>query len=180
MQRQGMIRRDGELVQVPPAWNVREQDFGRGYVKVVSVGWGDVSTAYYSTGIPNIEAYYAFPEVAIGFLRSMRAIGPLLYNRPVKCLLKLLINVFTPPGPKEERRKKALALFLGEVTNPNGGRAVSKLTSPEGYTCTALTTVEIIRRILANEYKTGFQTPSLAYGKDFIMQFDGVKREDLL
>ncbi len=59
-----MIRRDGQLVQVPPAWNVRERDFGRGYTKVVSVGWGDVSTAYYSTGIPNIETYFAFPETA--------------------------------------------------------------------------------------------------------------------
>ena len=179
MHRQGIIRRDGELVQVPPAWNVRERDFGRGYVKVVSAGWGDVSTAYYSTGIPNIEAYIAFPELMIGFMRSLRLLGPLLYNRLVKALLKALINLFAAPGPKEDKRKRALALFIGEVTDPNGGRAVSKLTTPEGYTCTALTTIEVMRRILRNEYKTGFQTPSLAYGKDFILQFDGVKREDL-
>ncbi len=179
MQRQGMIRRAGELVQVPPAWNVRERDFGRGYVKVVSVGWGDVSTAYYSTGIPNIETYFAFPEIAISLMRSMRTIGPLLYNRPVKSFLKLLIDVFSVPGPKEEKRKKASAILVGEVTDPNGRRAVSKLTTPEGYTCTALTTVEVMKRILNREYETGFQTPSLAYGKDFIMQFDGVKREDL-
>ena len=177
---QGAIRRDGELVQVPPAWNVRERDFGRGYVKVVSVGWGDVSTAYYSTGIPNIEAYFAFPEVMISLMRSMRMVGPLLYNRPAKSFLKLLIDVFSPPGPKAERRKRASAVLIGEVTDPTGGRLASKLTTPEGYTCTALTTIEIMQRILANEYKTGFQTPSLTYGKDFIMQFDGVRREDLL
>ncbi len=180
MQRQGMIRRAGKLVQVPPAWNVRKQDFRRGPVKVVSVGWGDVSTAYYSTGIPNIEVYFAFPEAAISFLRWMRILGPLLYNRPVKGLLKLSIDLFSPPGPKAERRKNTLALFIGEATNPNGGRAVSKLTTPEGYTCTALTTVAILQRILSGEYKAGFQTPALAYGKDFILQFDGVKREDLL
>src|SRR5512134_3757223 len=68
MHRQGMIRRDGNLVQVPPAWNVRERDFGRGYIKVVSVGWGDVSTAYYSTGIPNIETYFAMPASVISLL----------------------------------------------------------------------------------------------------------------
>jgi short subunit dehydrogenase-like uncharacterized protein len=180
MQRQGMIRRDGELVQVPPAWNVRERDFGRGYVKVVSVGWGDVSTAYYSTGIPNIEAYFAAPPLAISGMRLMRAIGPLLYNRPAKSLLRLLVNLFSPTGPKEERRKRAQAIFIGEVSDPNGGRLASKLTTPEGYTCTALTTLEIMRRILDDQTKPGFQTPSLAYGKDFIMQFDGVKREDLL
>lgn len=179
MHRQGMIRRDGKLIQVPPAWNVREQDFGRGYTKVVSVGWGDVSTAYYSTGIPNIETYFAFPESVINLMRFMRVIGPLMYNRPIKNILKSLINLFVQ-GPKEEQRRKASAIFIGEATNQNGGRAVSKLTTPEGYTCTALTTVEIMKRILNNDLKTGFQTPSLAYGTNFILQFNGVKRENLI
>jgi short subunit dehydrogenase-like uncharacterized protein len=178
MHRQGMIRRDGELVQVPPAWNVRERDFGRGYTRVVSVGWGDVSTAYYSTGIPNIETYFALPESTIRLLRAMRLTGPLLYNRPVKSLLKVLVNLFLKP-PNEERRRRALAVFVGEVIGQKGERAVSKLTTPEGYTCTALTTIEIMKRILRNEVKTGFQTPSLAYGSNFIMQFDGVRREEL-
>jgi short subunit dehydrogenase-like uncharacterized protein len=178
MHRQGMIRRDGQLVQVPPAWNVRERDFGRGYTRVVSVGWGDVSTAYYSTGIPNIETYFAFPEAVINFLRFMRVVGPVMYNRLVRSLLKSLVDVFLK-GPKEESRKNALAIFVGEVIAPNGGHAVSKLITPEGYTCTALTTVEIMKRILNNQWKPGFQTPSLAYGSNFILQFERVRREDL-
>jgi short subunit dehydrogenase-like uncharacterized protein len=178
MHRQGMIRRDGELVQVPPAWNVRERDFGRGYTKVVSVGWGDVSTAYYSTGIPNIETYFAFPKTTISALRAMRVIGPLLYNRVAKGILKSLINMFLQ-GPKEERRRSASVIFVGEVLAPKGERAISKLITPEGYTCTALTAVEIMKRILKEDLKTGFQTPSLAYGSNFIMQFDGVRREDM-
>jgi short subunit dehydrogenase-like uncharacterized protein len=78
-----------------------------------------------------------------------------------------------------ERRKKATAIFIGEVTDLNGQRAVSRLITPEGYTCTALTTVEIMKRILNNDCKTGFHTPSLAYGADFILQFPGVRREKL-
>ena len=179
MHRQGMIRRGGKLVKVPPAWKVLVQDFGQGPVKVVSVGWGDVSAAYHSTGIPNIETYFAFPRVVINFLYDMRVLGPLMYNRPVKNILKLLINLILPPGPNEERRKKRFATMIGEATDQNGGRAASKLITPEGYTCTALTTVEIMKRILNGEYKTGFQTPSCVYGSDFIMQFDGVEREDL-
>ena len=69
--------------------------------------------------------------------------------------------------------------MIGEATDAKGNRAVSKLQTPEGYTCTALTTVEIMKRILNNDLKIGFQTASLAYGADFILQFDGVKREDL-
>jgi short subunit dehydrogenase-like uncharacterized protein len=178
MHRQGLIRRDGELVQVPPAWNVRERDFGSGYTKVVSVGWGDVSTAYYSTGIPNIETYFAFPPSAINFLRFMRVIGPLMYNQLTKAVLKLFLDLFWK-GPTEERRKRASAIFIGEVIAQHGERAVSKLVTPEGYTCTALTTVEIMKHILRDDFKPGFQTPSLAYGPNFIMQFEGVRREDV-
>ncbi|HKY55006.1 MAG TPA: saccharopine dehydrogenase NADP-binding domain-containing protein [Anaerolineales bacterium] len=179
MHRQGRIRRDGKLLQVPPAWRVLEQDFGRGSVKVVSVGWGDVSTAYYSTGIPNIETYFAFPRVMIDFFYSMRVLGPLLYNRVAKTLLNSLVNTFLPPGPNEDRRKKRFALMIGEVTDDKGNRAASKLMTPEGYTCTALTTVEIMKRVLGGDCKIGFQTPSLTYGADFILQFDGAKREDI-
>jgi short subunit dehydrogenase-like uncharacterized protein len=179
MHRQGRIRRDGQLVQVPPAWRVLEQDFGPGPIKVVSVGWGDVSTAYYSTGIPNIETYFAFPRVMIDFFYSMRVLGPLFYNRVAKSMLKSLVNTLLPPGPNEEKRKKGFATMIGEVTDHKGNRAVSKLITPEGYTCTALTTVEIMKRILGDDCKAGFQTPSLAYGADFILQFEKVKREDL-
>jgi len=179
MHRQGTIRRNGKLVQVPPAWSVCEQDFGRGYTKVVSVGWGDVSTAYYSTGIPNIETYFALSESVINFMHFMRVIGPLMYNRVVKSVLRLLVNTFLQ-GPKEAKRKNASAIFIGEMSDQSRGRVVSKLITPEGYTCTALTTAEIMKRILNDEYKTGFQTPALVYGADFIMQFAGVKRENLL
>ena len=179
MHRQGRIRRDGQLVQVPPAWQVLEQDFGRGPVKVVSVGWGDVSTAYYSTGIPNIETYFAFPRVMINFFYSMRVLGPLFYNRVAKSMLKSLVNTFLPPGPNEEKRKKRFATIIGEATDDKGNRAASKLITPEGYTCTALTAVEIMKQILDGNCKPGFQTPSLAYGADFILQFENVKREDL-
>jgi short subunit dehydrogenase-like uncharacterized protein len=178
MHRQGTIRRNGRLVQVPPAWNVREQDFGRGYTRAVSVGWGDVSTAYYSTGIPNIEAYFAFPESVIRFLRLMRVLGPLLYNPPMRSLLKTLIDLFLQ-GPREEQRRNARATFVGEVSDPGRARAVSKLITPEGYTCTALTAVAILKHIQEDDYKPGFQTPSLAYGADFILQFPGVRRENL-
>jgi short subunit dehydrogenase-like uncharacterized protein len=179
MHRQGMIRKDGKLVQVPPVWKALMQDFGRGPTRVISVGWGDVSTAYYSTSIPNIEAYMSFPQAMMNLMYDMRTIGPLLYNQVAKTILKAIMNLY-PPGPTEARRMKAFATIIGEVTNDHGGRAVSKLRTREGYTFTAQVTVEIMKRILNDEYKSGFQTPSLAFGSDFVLQFEGVTREDLL
>ena len=178
MHRQGRIRKDGNVTQVPPAWQVLQQDFGRGPVQVVSVGWGDVSTSYYSTGVPNIETYFAFPRVAIRFLKLSRFIGPLVYSRPIRNLLKWIIGYVIPSGPTQKQNETGFSLMVGEMRDAD--RVVrAKLRTPEGYRCTALTTVEIMKRILNGDLKTGFQTPSLAYGADFIMQFDGVEREDL-
>ena len=178
MHRGGMIRRNKKLVQVPPAWKVLEIDFGRGPVKVVSIGWGDVSTAYHSTGIPNIQTYMAFPPTAIEAWRTMRMIGPLLYTRPVKGLLKQALRLVRS-GPTEEQRRNGFSLIVGEAFNDDGGSVSSKLRTPEGYSMTALATVEIIKRILSGDFKPGFQTPSLAYGPDFILGFERVEREDL-
>ena len=178
MQRGGMIRRDGELEPVPPAWEVRKVDFGRGPVKVVSIGWGDVSTAYHSTGIPNVRTYMAFPAPAIGALRLMRAAGPVVYSRPVRALLKLALHLMRS-GPTREQRRDGFSLIVGEASNPAGTSVSSRLKTPEGYTLTALASVEVMQRILASDFKPGFQTPSTAYGADFILQFYRVERQDL-
>jgi short subunit dehydrogenase-like uncharacterized protein len=178
MHRQGRIRRDGKITQVPPAWQVLEQDFGRGPVKTVSIGWGDVSTSYYSTGVPNIETYFAVKPSAIALLKITRLIGPLLHTRLARNVLQWIIRTVNPHGPSRRQNETGFNLMVGEMRDAD--RVVrSKLRVPEGYWLTMLTTVEIMKRILNNDLQPGFQTPSLAYGTDFIMQFAGVEREDL-
>jgi short subunit dehydrogenase-like uncharacterized protein len=69
-------------------------------------------------------------------------------------------------------------LVWGEVRDAIGRRAVSRLKGPEGYTLTMLTALSIVERVLAGDAPPGFQTPSLAYGADFILQIPGVTRID--
>lgn len=178
MHRQGRIRRNGKIQTVPGAWRVKRVDFGRGASRVVSIGWGDVSTAYYSTGIPNITTYMSFPNAMIDALYLTRIIGPLLYTRPMKNFLKWLIGVIIPAGPSKHKNEHGFALLIAEVSD---GRQTfrAKLRTPEAYYLTALTSVGIMKRVLASDYKAGFQTPSTAYGADFILEFPGVTREDL-
>src|SRR5262245_60401783 len=59
--RGGLVRRDGVLRRVPAAWKTRVIDFGTGPVKAITIPWGDLSTAFHSTAIPNIEVYMAAP-----------------------------------------------------------------------------------------------------------------------
>ena len=176
--RAGRIRRDGKIVSVPNLYDSKEVDFGRGPSKLVTMGWGDVSTAYHSTGIPNVTVYMGFPKAMISMMKFTKVAGPLLYSRTARNFIKWLIGIFFAPGPSHEKNKTGFALLIAEVTD--GNKTVrAKLRTPEAYYLTAFTSVEIMKRILAGDYKPGFQTPSKVYGADFIMQFTGVQREDL-
>jgi len=178
LDRGGVIRREGKITRVPPAWKIREVDFGRGPVKLTSIGWGDVATAYHSTGVPNIETYMYFPPAARALLRASRYLGWMLYNRPAKSLLKALIGLM-PPGPSATQNECGFSLLIAEAQDAEGRRLRAKLRTPEGYRFTAQTSIAIVERILAGDYKIGFQTASMAYGADFVLGFDGVQREDL-
>jgi short subunit dehydrogenase-like uncharacterized protein len=176
--REGRIRRDGKIVSVPNLWGIKEVDFGRGATRLISMGWGDVSTAYHSTGIPNVTVYMGFPSVMIGVMRLTRVMGPLLYTRAARDFVKWFIGKFFAPGPSPQKNKTGFSLLIAEATD--GKQTVrAKLRTPEAYYLTALTSVEIIKRILDGDLKTGFQTPSRVYGADFILQFAGVTREDI-
>jgi short subunit dehydrogenase-like uncharacterized protein len=176
--RGGLIRRDGKLESVPAAWKTREIDFGRGPVTATTIPWGDVASAYYSTGIPNIEVYAAIPASVRRMMKLSRSFGWLLGSAPVQRFLKKRIKA-QPPGPNEAEREKGKSLVWGEVENDAGRRAVSRLTGPEGYTLTALTAITIVGHVLAGNFSVGFQTPSKAYGADLILEIEGVVREDV-
>lgn len=174
----GLIRRDGKLVRVPSAWKAREIDFGRGPRPCVTIPWGDVSTAYYSTGIPNIEVYTAAPlRMRVG-MKLARPFARLLGSAPAQRLLKARVRRGAA-GPSAEVRARALAVLWGEVSDAQGGRSAARLRTPEGYTLTVLTSLAIVERVLQGHAPAGFKTPSLAYGADFILGIAGVTREDL-
>jgi short subunit dehydrogenase-like uncharacterized protein len=178
MQREGRIRRDGKIVSVPNLWGSKEIDFGRGPSRLVSMGWGDVSTAYHSTGIPNVTVYMNFPKAMTNMMSMTRYFGFILYTRTARNFIKWLIGKFFAPGPTRKQNENGFSLLIAEVTD--GKQTVrAKLKTPEAYYLTALTSVEIIKRILSSDFKPGFQTPSKVYGADFILQFTGVERTDL-
>jgi short subunit dehydrogenase-like uncharacterized protein len=176
--RGGLIRRDGQLTPVPSAWKTRSIDFGRGPVKAVTIPWGDVSTAFYSTGIPNIEVYAAIPAPVRLMMKASRPFGWLLASAPVQRFLKRRIKA-QPPGPSDAERLRGKSFVWGEVTDDSGMKRRARLQGPEGYTLTALTALAIAERVLAGNFRAGFQTPSLAFGADFILEFEEVSREDL-
>ncbi len=173
----GAVRREGRIVPVPPAYRERTVDFGRGPRVVVSIPWGDVSTAWHSTGIPDITVFMAMTPAQRRALRWSRHIGWLLATGAVK--RRLLARVRRgPAGPSANARRRGTSRFWGEATAADGRRVAARLLGAEGYTLTAQTAVACAERVLAGAVAAGFHTPSRAFGPDFVLEL-GMTREDL-
>lgn len=171
----GAIRRDGRIERVTAAWKTREIDFGEVTKTGVTIPWGDVATAYYSTGIPNIEVYTVAPGSALKMMKMSRYLGWLLKTKFVQNYLQKQIPA---GGPDAEERAKGKTLLWGEASDEQGNRVESRLVGPEGYNFTVLSALNICEKILDGNYKTGFQTPAKAYGADLVLEIEGVKRTD--
>lgn len=176
--RGGAVRRGGKITPVPAAWARRDIDFGDRVRRCVTIPWGDVSTAFHSTGIPDIEVYTAVPPLAIRGMIAARYLGPLLSSPPAQAWLKARIRA-RAPGPTDAQRSRAVARLWGEVSDPAGARAAARLRTPDGYTLTALAAVAAAEKVLAGGARPGFQTPSRAFGAGFVLEIGGVVREDL-
>lgn len=172
----GAVRRDGKIVSVPAAWKTREIDFGEFKKTGVTIPWGDVSTAFYSTGIPNIEVYTILPESNLKMLKLSRYIGWLLATKPIQNILQKQIPA---GGPSDKERAKGKTYLWGEASDESGNKVSSRLFGPEGYTLTALTALKIAEKILDGNFQTGFQTPAKAYGADLILEIEDVSRLDV-
>jgi short subunit dehydrogenase-like uncharacterized protein len=176
--RGGAVRRDGRITPVPAGWKTREVDFGRGPRRVMTIPWGDVSTAYHSTGIPNIEVYAGASGLQYAMAKASRFLGPLLAAGPVQAALKRYIRS-RGAGPTAEERARGRTWLYGEVWDGAGNRAAARQEGPEGYAFTVLTSLAAVERVLEGGVAPGFQTPAKAFGPDFVLEIPGVKREDL-
>jgi len=171
----GAVRREGYIQRVPPAHLTREVDFGDGPTTVASIPWGDVATAFYSTGIPNITTYARLPRQTIRAMKGLRLAAPLVRQRPVKRLLHWWVER-QDVGPDEHTRASGRTRVWGRATAPDGTYAEALLHGPEGYAFTAAAATEAAARTLSGDATPGFQTPATAFGADFVLSIEGVKR----
>ena len=172
----GAVRRDGKIENVPAAWKTREIDFGEVTKTGVTIPWGDVSTAFYTTGIPNIEVYTVVPPSNLSMLKYSRYFGWLM---SIGFLKDFALRQIPEGGASDEERAAGKTFLWGEVSDKDGNKTVSRLNTPEGYTLTILTALNIAEKILNGNFRAGFQTPAKCYGADLIMEIENVTREDL-
>ncbi len=173
----GAERRDGRIVAVPLGKHTWTLPADNRTVFTMSIPWGDVSTAWYSTGIPNIITFTQANPRSQRMLKFQFLFNWLLRTEFMKNRLRSRIHA-RPAGPSPKRRAKAKSIVWGEARNAAGAKQSVRLTLPEGYTLTALTSLLIVQKVLAGNAPKGFQTPAMAYGADLIMEVEGVIREE--
>ena len=173
----GKARVDGKIIRVPAAWKTREIPFWSGRRMAVTIPWGDVASAYYTTGIENIEVYTTMPASQLRFMRWFRWAFPLAGLGFVQSYLKRRVDR-SVQGPNEEVYNKSRCSLWGRVTDARGRKAEATLETPGGYPLTVMTTLAAVEKVLADDVHEGaygFLTPARAFGKHFIKSFPGVE-----
>jgi len=171
----GAVRRKGSIVKVPNAYLTRTLDFGDGKQRLAaSIPWGDVSTAYFSTGIPNITVFMSTPPNMLRGMKLSRFVLPLLGSKLVQSRLNKRINA-GPAGPTDAQREVGKTYVWGAAWDDKGHRVERRLRVAEGYTLTAWSGLLAARRVLSGTFRAGYQTPSAVFGWNYVEEFEGTE-----
>ena len=166
----GRVRQDGEIIKVPLAYKTRKIDFGAGEKLAMTIPWGDVSTAYFTTHIPNIEVYIPASPNLVKKLKRMNYIRPLLGLGFIQNMIKKRIDK-NVHGPSEKSRAKLNTYLWGEVTNAKGDVKHLRFSCSNGYTVTMKGGVRMIEHVLQAD-KSGYFTPSTLVNNRLLDEID--------
>ena len=173
----GKIRRDGDLIPFPMGKGARTINFYDKPRTALPITWGDLSTAYRSTGVPNITTYMAFPKAVANMMGTFGGVSSaMMSSELVRGVLRKMVD-WTVTGPDENTRNTATSHVWAKATNPAGEGAETWIETIEAYHYTALIGVRSVEQMLDSAV-TGTSTPSLAFGVDFVLEVEGTQRFD--
>ncbi|MDZ4813443.1 MAG: NAD(P)H-binding protein [Pseudomonadota bacterium] len=166
----GRVRRDGQIVRVPLAYKTRTFDRDGEARHAMTIPWGDVYTAYVSTGIPNVEVYMGVSPSTAARLKKLNLIRPLLGLGLVQNFMKKKIRA---GGPDDSQRGSSGCTIWGEVRNAAGAEVKKQLRTVNGYDLTATAAMGILDHVIAKRPAGGFYTASQMMGADYILSLPG-------
>ncbi|NRB38746.1 MAG: saccharopine dehydrogenase NADP-binding domain-containing protein [Pseudomonadales bacterium] len=171
----GFVRSNGKIEQVPAGYKQKSIRFTDESRWCMTIPWGDISTAYTSTGIKNIEIYTAAPKMAAKITRLTSPFLGLMNYSPLQNFLKRRVenNI---QGPDDTSRNNGAMHLWGKVKNAQGDSREALLDVAEGYQFTAMSSLAAVERLLTGDIATGTLTPAQAFGDDFVL---GLKKSQL-
>jgi short subunit dehydrogenase-like uncharacterized protein len=168
----GRVRRGGRIVRTAAGFASRRIDFGQGPATAIAMPWGDVSTAFYTTGIPNIEVFVAVPAPLMWGARLSNVLSPLLGLKPVQAALKKQAGAVV--GPSAAARAASPSFVWGEVRNAAGATRTARIKTANGYDVTVHGALAVARHLLErNSTEGGSFTPARLCGVDLVTGLPG-------
>ena len=168
----GKVRRDGKIVSVPLAWEVRRIDFGDGEKQAMTIPWGDVSTAFYSTGIPDIRVFVPASPRMTARARRANWVRPLLKLKWLQKFIQARISK-SVKGPSEAQRQALPTYVWGEATNARGERKTARIRTANGYSLTVDGSLYVVNYVLTNGIAPGAYTPAMLVGQRLVIDLPG-------
>ena len=162
----GAIREDGNINAVPLGHKGQVFNFGGKPMFAMTIPWGDISTAYTTTGIPNIEVYARMAKSSFQAMKFQFAFNWLLRLSFVKKMIQEQLDKKVT-GPDSDARAKGQSRVLGIVKNAKGEELKALLIGPEGYDFTAHAAILAVKKMENENFKGGYYTPSLLFGVEF-------------
>jgi short subunit dehydrogenase-like uncharacterized protein len=153
-------------------------DFGSGGELCVPVSWGDVATAFDSTGAADITVYFRRSKLLRAGDILGGLFGPLLRSGIGERGLAAIVRRF-PEGPNQPERSRHRPTIVAEATDKLGQSFKASLSTPDAYDFTAISALEISSRINSLPTARGLMTPAQAFGADFALSLPGCSRTDL-
>ena len=168
----GAIRENGKIISKPIGHKGKWIDFGKKKRFAMTIPWGDVSTAFHTTGIPNIEVYSATPKSTYNLMKFQFLFNPLLRTNFVKRLIQKSVDKKIS-GPTKDQNEKGRSLVWGMAENATGKIVEARLETPAGYLLTAEMAIHITQKILASNTNFGYHTPAGLFGHKLILEIAG-------
>ncbi len=171
------FRRHGKVVRMQAGALFRRFDFGSGARQSAAITLGDITTAYATTGVPNITTYLCAHPSVVWSVAAAPITGWLTQTATGREWIDDLLE-FVPEGPTAEGRAAQRATIVAEATNAAGYRVTMRMHTPNVYAFTATAAVAAVERVLGGAVRPGFQTPALLFGADYAESFEGVSVVD--
>ena len=172
----GRVRKGGALLEVPAAFKSRTFIRAGKPRTAMTIPWGDVFTAYISTGIPDIEVYLSASPRTIASARRLNWIRPLLRIGLVTRFMQRRVASSLKP-PSTETRARTNCYIWGEAANAAGHTARIEIETPNGYDLTVTAALGVVARLLdpmAPSPRPGYSTPSQLMGSRYVLGLPGV------
>ncbi len=171
----GVVRENGRFVKKPLGHKYKRIEIDGKKFFIMAIPWGDISTAFVSTGIPNIITYAGMKPIIYRILKLQFLFNWLLRTKFIRGFIQQRINK-APAGPTDEQRSKAKTYIWASVENTKGEKRTAAMITPEGYTVTYACCLLITKKILEGKYQPGYQTPASCYGEKLIEEIEEVRK----